>query len=113
MAALPAAIADLALRYGLSPICSSMTSLPPALSFRATASTSNAVSAVRPDAKVDNDGIGKKSYDVHHEKPTDGNPWACYLRHHFLHDLAAHVRQSFIATVVSIGQFLVVEAEQV
>src|SRR5262245_46599374 len=43
-------MACLVLGKGLSPICSSMTSLPPALSRLATARTSNAVSATRPSA---------------------------------------------------------------
>src|SRR5207248_10486845 len=48
----PAARAFLVLANGLSPICNSITSLPAALSLRATASTSNAVSPVSPWAKV-------------------------------------------------------------
>src|SRR5436305_14231094 len=40
------------LEKGLSPICSSITSLPWALSRLATASTSKAVSPVRPEAKA-------------------------------------------------------------
>ena len=49
----PAARADLVLGNGLSPICNSITSLPPALSLRATASTSKAVSPVRLRANVE------------------------------------------------------------
>ena len=48
----PAARALLVLGKGLSPICSSMTSLPAALRRRATARTSKAVSADRPRAKL-------------------------------------------------------------
>src|SRR5262245_50709747 len=51
MASTPAATAAAGLGNGLSPICSSMTSLPWALSRLATARTSNAVSARRPEAK--------------------------------------------------------------
>src|ERR1041384_7747246 len=50
MAAMPASSAWAALLYGLSPICSSMTSLPWALSRLATARTSKAVSVERPRA---------------------------------------------------------------
>jgi hypothetical protein len=52
MALLPACTAYRVLVNGLSPICSSTTSLPCALSRRATASTSKAVSAFRPAAKL-------------------------------------------------------------
>src|SRR5437867_4429777 len=52
MAWMPAARALAGVGNGLSPIWSSMTSLPRALSRRATASTSKAVSACREWAKV-------------------------------------------------------------
>src|SRR5437870_1103137 len=52
MAFLPASMALAVLGKGLSPICSSTTSLPAALSRLATARTSKAVSADRPRAKV-------------------------------------------------------------
>src|SRR5262245_61963690 len=51
MARSPASRARGVLGNGLSPICSSMTSLPCPFSLRATASTSKAVSAERPRAK--------------------------------------------------------------
>jgi hypothetical protein len=52
MALAPAASALAVLLKGLSPICSSMTSLPAALSFLATARTSNAVSVDKPRANA-------------------------------------------------------------
>src|SRR5262245_33512060 len=51
MAWVPAWRAERVLGKGLSPICSSMTSLPCAFNRLATARTSKAVSAVRPRAK--------------------------------------------------------------
>src|SRR3954454_22596979 len=51
MACSPAAVAWVGLGNGLSPICNLITSLPAALSRRATARTSKAVSATRPRAK--------------------------------------------------------------
>src|SRR5712692_11026299 len=51
MARMPAARALFVLGKGLSPIWSSITSLPRALSWRATARTSKAVSALRPREK--------------------------------------------------------------
>src|SRR5438874_10924500 len=61
MARMPAACACVVLSKGLSPICSSTTSLPWAFSRLATARTSKAVSAVRLPAKrltVRGSGIG-------------------------------------------------------
>src|SRR6516165_4897080 len=52
MAFRPAAAAWRVVGNGLSPICSSMTSLPAAFRRLATAKTSNAVSPVSPRAKL-------------------------------------------------------------
>jgi len=58
MAAFPAAAAAAVVGNGLSPIWSSITSLPAALSRFATARTSKAVSAVSPRANDESDGPG-------------------------------------------------------
>src|SRR5687768_14398151 len=52
MALMPPSRARRVLGKGLSPICNSITSLPCALSLRATARTSNAVSEVSPWANA-------------------------------------------------------------
>src|SRR5947209_11613863 len=62
MAFTPASIALGGVENGLSPISSSMTSLPDAISCLATASTVNAVSTSTEAANRLNAGIGKESY---------------------------------------------------
>src|SRR5262245_25751147 len=54
---------------GESPICSAITSLPAAWSFRATASTSNAVSVVNPAAKEESVGVVFMEWDRATEEP--------------------------------------------
>src|SRR5262245_49862621 len=58
MARMPASIAPGGDAKGLSPISSSMTSLPPAISRLATASTLNAVSTPTEEANRLNAGMG-------------------------------------------------------
>src|SRR2546422_1427999 len=62
MALTPASMALGGVGNGLSPISSSMTFLPDAISCLATASTVNAVSTSTEEANRLNAGIGKESY---------------------------------------------------
>jgi hypothetical protein len=57
MASTPASIAFGGVENGLSPISSSMMSLPPAISRLATARTLNAVSTPTEEANLLNEGI--------------------------------------------------------